>query len=226
MQVFFSASRPISHLSKPPRRQPDIKTTRVFDFKNSLFILRRPYLGGYLLLPESRGLAMVLSPRRRLQQAAFGIFFVKAPFFARCALSLSVYFIFFARQCCLSVTRPCSLISCEVYFSLSIPRCLSARSPVSPHAMTLTEDLELGAREHDIRQCYRRGYISFPLHEPDIPGHIFNAFSLAEDQGFVHALHVPTSVSARRLRPTSSSPRFFLPPRQHHFRVHSGFLAK
>ena len=48
----------------------------------------------------------------------------------------------------------------------------------------------LGAQDHDIRQCYTKGYISFPRHEPDIPGHIFNAFSLAEDQGFVHALHV------------------------------------
>mgnify|MGYP002631971453 FL=1 len=58
------------------------------------------------------------------------------------------------------------------------------------HATTLTEAFELGAQDHDIRQCYTKGYISFPRHEPDIPGHIFNAFSLAEDQGFVHALHV------------------------------------
>ena len=33
MQVFFSASGPIYYLSKPPRRQPGTKITRLFDFE-------------------------------------------------------------------------------------------------------------------------------------------------------------------------------------------------
>ena len=53
---------------------------------------RQSGLGEYRLLPGFRVLTMVLSPSRRLQQTTFGIFFVKASFFARYALSLSVLF--------------------------------------------------------------------------------------------------------------------------------------
>jgi hypothetical protein len=35
---------------------------------------------------------------------------------------------------------------------------------------------------------YRRGYVTFPKHESDLPGHIFDAYELASRQGVVHVL--------------------------------------
>ena len=55
-------------------------------------------------------------------------------------------------------------------------------------ASTLHEALILGAERKDLKWDYDRGFISFPKNEPDIPGHIFAAFELAEQHGVRHAL--------------------------------------
>jgi hypothetical protein len=55
-------------------------------------------------------------------------------------------------------------------------------------ATTLTEALELGSTRDDLRHDYRRGYIRFPKHESDLPGHVFAAFELAAEHGYTHIL--------------------------------------
>ena len=56
------------------------------------------------------------------------------------------------------------------------------------HASTYLEARLLGATAADFEWDYLRGYISFPKHEPDLPGHVFNAFELAEQHGYTHIL--------------------------------------
>ena len=46
------------------------------------------------------------------------------------------------------------------------------------HATTYLEARELGAMQADMEWDYLRGWISFPKHAPDIPGHVFDAFAL------------------------------------------------
>ena len=55
-------------------------------------------------------------------------------------------------------------------------------------AETLREVLELGATEQDIKHDYRRGFIKFPSHESDLPGHVYNAVEVAADHGIHHIL--------------------------------------
>lgn len=55
-------------------------------------------------------------------------------------------------------------------------------------ASTLREAIILGASRQDISWDYERGFISFPKNEPDLPGHVFAAFELAEQHGERHAL--------------------------------------
>ncbi len=47
------------------------------------------------------------------------------------------------------------------------------------HAKTFREAIELGATMDDFRWDYRRGWIRFPKHEPQITGHVFSAIELA-----------------------------------------------
>ena len=42
-------------------------------------------------------------------------------------------------------------------------------------AHTIREDFDLGATREDLKWDYRRGWISFPKHEPQLSGHVFNA---------------------------------------------------
>ena len=56
------------------------------------------------------------------------------------------------------------------------------------HASTLAEASALGATKADIDWDFERGFISFPRHEPDLPGHVHCAFELAHRHGVVHAL--------------------------------------
>jgi len=67
-------------------------------------------------------------------------------------------------------------------------------------AKTLRGALELGATRGDLNWDYERAFISFPKHEPDLPGHIFSAVELARAHHFTHALedmgcYLPRSVS-------------------------------
>ena len=55
-------------------------------------------------------------------------------------------------------------------------------------ATTLREALELGATTKDIQHDYRRGFIKFPSHESDLPGHVYNAVEVAADHGIHHIL--------------------------------------
>ena len=55
-------------------------------------------------------------------------------------------------------------------------------------ATTFQQAIELGASRDDIRWDYERGFISFPKHESDLPGHIFNCLEVAEQHGHTHAL--------------------------------------
>jgi len=55
-------------------------------------------------------------------------------------------------------------------------------------ANTLREALELGASRSDILWDYERAFISFPKHEPDLPGHIFLAMELARAHSCTHVL--------------------------------------
>ena len=55
-------------------------------------------------------------------------------------------------------------------------------------ASTLREALELGATTKDIQHDYRRGFIKFPSHESDLPGHVYNAVEVAADHGIHHIL--------------------------------------
>jgi len=56
------------------------------------------------------------------------------------------------------------------------------------NATTFQQAVELGATRDDIRWDYERGFISFPKHESDLPGHIFNCLEVAEKHGHTHAL--------------------------------------
>ena len=56
------------------------------------------------------------------------------------------------------------------------------------HALTYSQALELGATVDDFRWDYRHGFISFPKHEPQLSGHVFNALELASEHGFTHVL--------------------------------------
>ena len=51
-----------------------------------------------------------------------------------------------------------------------------------------TQALELGATVDDFRWDYRHGFISFPKHEPQLSGHVFNALELASAHGYTHVL--------------------------------------
>jgi hypothetical protein len=67
-------------------------------------------------------------------------------------------------------------------------------------ANTLREALELGASQSDILWDYERAFISFPKHEPDLPGHIFLAMELARAHSCTHILDdmgcsLPRSIS-------------------------------
>ena len=55
-------------------------------------------------------------------------------------------------------------------------------------ASTLREALELGATTKYIQHDYRRGFIKFPSHESDLPGHVYNAVEVAADHGIHHIL--------------------------------------
>ena len=55
-------------------------------------------------------------------------------------------------------------------------------------ATTLLEALELGATTKDIQHDYRRGFIKFPSHEYDLPGHVYNTVEVAADHGIHHIL--------------------------------------
>ena len=55
-------------------------------------------------------------------------------------------------------------------------------------ASNLVEAVELGASKADIEWDYCRGYIKFPRHENDMPGHVFPAFKVAEAFQTVHVL--------------------------------------
>ena len=55
-------------------------------------------------------------------------------------------------------------------------------------ATTLRQVLELDASNDDIRWDFRRGYIRFPKHESDLPGHIYGAIETAEEFGHSHIL--------------------------------------
>jgi hypothetical protein len=48
--------------------------------------------------------------------------------------------------------------------------------------------MELGATWDDFVWDYRRGFISFPKHEPQLSGHVFNALDLAAQHGHTHVL--------------------------------------
>ncbi len=55
-------------------------------------------------------------------------------------------------------------------------------------AKTLRQALVLGASRDDLKWDYQRGYIKFPRHEPQLPGHVFNALSSAREHGYRHIL--------------------------------------
>ena len=50
------------------------------------------------------------------------------------------------------------------------------------HATTYLKRV-IGATQADIEWDYLRGCISIPKHEPDLPGHVFDAFALAARHG-------------------------------------------
>jgi hypothetical protein len=56
------------------------------------------------------------------------------------------------------------------------------------HAKSVREAFELGATREDFLWDYRRAWISFPKHEPDITGHIFSALELAAQHRHTHIL--------------------------------------
>jgi hypothetical protein len=55
-------------------------------------------------------------------------------------------------------------------------------------AKTWTQALCLGMTREDGIWDYRRGYVTFPKHESDLPGNIFDAFEIASSQRVVHVL--------------------------------------
>jgi hypothetical protein len=56
-------------------------------------------------------------------------------------------------------------------------------------AKTAREAFELGASKEDFDWDYARGWISFPTHEPVLPGHVFDAFELAKEHNMIHVLN-------------------------------------
>jgi hypothetical protein len=56
------------------------------------------------------------------------------------------------------------------------------------HATTLRQALHLGATREDLIWDHERGFIKYPKHESDLPGHIFNCIEVAELHGHSHAL--------------------------------------
>ena len=56
------------------------------------------------------------------------------------------------------------------------------------YATSYRQALELGATVDDIKWDYRHGFISFPKHEPQLTGHVFNAVELASMHGVTHIL--------------------------------------
>ena len=48
------------------------------------------------------------------------------------------------------------------------------------HATTLRQALHLGATREDLIWDHERGFIKYPKHESDLPGHIFNCIEVAE----------------------------------------------
>ena len=55
-------------------------------------------------------------------------------------------------------------------------------------AKTLRQAQVLGASREDLKWDYCRGYIKFPRHEPQLPGHVFNALDSAREHGYRHVL--------------------------------------
>ena len=55
-------------------------------------------------------------------------------------------------------------------------------------AHTIREALDLGATRDDLIWDYRRAWISFPKHEPNLTGHVFSALELAAEHGYTHIL--------------------------------------
>ena len=56
------------------------------------------------------------------------------------------------------------------------------------HAKSLREALLLGASNSDLIWDYEHGYISFPKHEPDLPGHVFGAREFSRAHNYTHVL--------------------------------------
>ena len=64
------------------------------------------------------------------------------------------------------------------------------------------EALELEATTKDIQHDYRRGFIKFPSHESDLPGHIYRAVEVAAD----HGIHRILDDIAKLMSPTEINP--------------------
>jgi len=56
------------------------------------------------------------------------------------------------------------------------------------HSTSYIQAMELGATWDDFVWDYRRGFISFPKHEPQLSGHVFSALDLAAQHGHTHVL--------------------------------------
>ena len=56
------------------------------------------------------------------------------------------------------------------------------------HAKSLREAFLLGASNSGLIWDYEHGYIFFPKHEPDLPGHVFGALELARAHNYTHVL--------------------------------------
>jgi hypothetical protein len=56
------------------------------------------------------------------------------------------------------------------------------------HSTSYVQAMELGASWDDFVWDYRRGFISFPKHEPQLSGHVFAALDLAAQHGHTHVL--------------------------------------
>jgi hypothetical protein len=59
------------------------------------------------------------------------------------------------------------------------------------HAKSWTQALCLDMTRDDGVWDYRRGYVTFPKHESDLPGHIFDAYELASRQGVIYVCQKP-----------------------------------
>jgi hypothetical protein len=56
------------------------------------------------------------------------------------------------------------------------------------HATTTREALQLGCSKSDLKWDHERGWIQWPKHESDLPGHIFNCSEVAEQHRLTHVL--------------------------------------